>query len=185
MKFLKKAKLIRKQIGGCLRLGMDVSGSWVQTGLRECFCGGGKCSKTGLWWLVAQLFKFTKTHWIVHLKWVGFKKKKRVVFMVGIFYTSKNLLKKSTIQLGLQIYLNQNNLLSPHHRPVLPLTWALPLMPTNNKDSLLQNWKTKTGKNAGLSQFPTSKVITWVSDSHFPCRLDGLCPQKKIPAQSL
>ena len=60
----------------------------------------------------------------------------------------------------------KKNFLLPHSRPVLPLTWALTLMPTNNKGSLLQSWKIKTGKNAEVSQFLRPKGITWVSDSH-------------------
>lgn len=113
------------------------------------FCGDGKYSKTGLWWLVAQLFTFTKTHWIVHLKRVD---------LWYVNYMSKICFLKISQSGTLGIFGSEKKTFSPlpHFRLVLPLTWALTLMPTNNKDSLLQNWKTKTGKNAEAE--PTSKV---------------------------
>jgi hypothetical protein len=40
--------------------------------------------------------------------------------------------------------------LSPS-RLVLPLTWALTSMPTSNRGSSLQNWKTRTGKSVWQS----------------------------------
>lgn len=131
---------------------MGVSGSWPRLARGAFFCGGGDVLKLDFGWLAPPLFKLTKTHWTVHLRWVG--------SMVGHSYLENY----PTVCLGLWIYLNQGEkatFLSPHCRPALPRTWALTLMPTNNKDSSLQNWKTKTGKNTQaepLSEVPDYHV---------------------------
>lgn len=182
MKFLKKAELqTESRISGCLHLGMAVSGKWLQTGMfAEDVCEDGKCSPPGLCdWL--HDFKVTETHWIVHVKWVDFKVKNGG-FNGGNFYFKKLYFKKSTVCPGLWIYLNRKTFLSPHCRPVLPLTWALPLTPTNNKGSLLQNWKTKTGENAEVepgSNVQDCHLSTWPS---FSLQTRWLLTTKEDPA---